>query len=140
MNDTYLGSALVKKLMLQFLVPCIPIIRAGGSPGYSMFSTLIGAVINLALDPIFIFALNMRVQGAAIATITGQIASSIASILYFRQPKLFKLSGKCFSLRLNVVGRMHIRLMWQFIYNALGRTNRRYRFIYCYCNLSWNRK
>lgn len=46
-------------------------IRIDGAPAYSMIATLIGAVLNLILDPIAIFVLDMGVQGAAIATVIG---------------------------------------------------------------------
>lgn len=53
------------------------IIRASGAPGFSMVSTLIGAILNLILDPILIFGCNLGIQGAATATIIGQIVSAI---------------------------------------------------------------
>ena len=49
------------------------VIRADGSPGFSMLTTSIGAIINIILDPIFIFGLNWGIKGAAYATIIGQI-------------------------------------------------------------------
>ena len=58
------------------------VIRADGSPGFSMLATALGAVINIILDPIFIFPLNMGIKGAAYATIIGQIATLIVSIIY----------------------------------------------------------
>ena len=58
-------------------------IRADGSPGYSMVATVLGAVINLILDPVSIFIFHMGVKGAAIATIIGQIASCIMTAAYF---------------------------------------------------------
>lgn len=57
-------------------------IRADGSPQFAMISMLLGAVINTILDPIFIFLLQMGVKGAAIATIIGQMASFIISVIY----------------------------------------------------------
>ena len=57
-------------------------IRADGSPKYAMFSMVIGAILNVILDPVFIFVFHMGVQGAAIATIIGQIASFIVSVVY----------------------------------------------------------
>ena len=48
-------------------------IRADGSPKYAMACTLAGAIANLVLDPVFIFVFGMGVQGAAIATVIGQI-------------------------------------------------------------------
>ena len=57
-------------------------IRADGSPKYAMFSMILGAVINTVFDPIFIFVFHMGVRGAAIATVMGQVASFIFSIVY----------------------------------------------------------
>ena len=52
-----------------------PTIRADGSPKYSMFMLIVGAIINIILDPIFIFTFNLGVKGGALATIIGQIIS-----------------------------------------------------------------
>lgn len=59
------------------------LIRADSSPKYSMMSTMVGAVLNIILDPIFIFALDMGIQGAALATIIGQIVGAVCSLIYF---------------------------------------------------------
>ena len=56
------------------------IIRADGSPAWAMISMLIGAVVNIILDPIFIFGLDMGMAGAAIATVIGQGATFIATV------------------------------------------------------------
>jgi Na+-driven multidrug efflux pump len=77
-------------------------IRADGSPGYAMFTMVIGAVLNLILDPIAIFVLGMGVKGAAIATIIGQIASCILTVAYFTTPKAFKFHRESFKLRAKV--------------------------------------
>ena len=74
-------------------------IRSDGSPKYAMFATLIGAISNIILDPIFIFVFNMSVKGAAIATIIGQILTFIISILYLKKSKNFKITKK--SIKLN---------------------------------------
>lgn len=63
-----------------------------------MFATLIGAILNIILDPIAIFVLDLGVKGAAIATIIGQIISCIFTLIYFIKPKKLKLSKKCFKL------------------------------------------
>lgn len=68
------------------------IIRADGSPRYSMISTLVGAITNIILDPIFIFTCNLGIKGAAWATIIGQCLSLIVSVIYFFKPKTFKLN------------------------------------------------
>jgi putative MATE family efflux protein len=61
------------------------VIRADGSPRYSMTCMLVGAIMNTILDPIFIFVFDMGVAGAAIATVISQIASFLVSILYFNR-------------------------------------------------------
>lgn len=58
------------------------LIRADGSPRYSMICNLAGAIINTILDSILIFGFNMGMTGAALATITGQIVSSLLVIRY----------------------------------------------------------
>ena len=73
-------------------------IRADGSPTYAMIAISIGAVVNIILDPIFIFKLDMGIKGAAIATVIGQILSFIACAVYFIKPKSFKLSLQSFKI------------------------------------------
>lgn len=68
------------------------IIRADGSPAYSMIMLVVGAIINIILDPIFIFGFNMGVSGGALATIIGQIVSFIVALCYIRKIKSVKLS------------------------------------------------
>ena len=82
------------------------IIRASGAPGYSMISTIVGAVINLIFDPILIFVFDLGLQGAAIATIAGQIVSAILCAIYFRKPKLMKLSIESFRIDTKVLGKL----------------------------------
>ena len=77
-------------------------IRSDGSPKYAMFATIIGAISNIILDPIFIFVFHMSVKGAAIATIIGQILTFIVSIIYFRKPKNFKLNKEALKLNKDI--------------------------------------
>ena len=74
------------------------IIRADGSPAFSMASTLSGAITNIILDPIFIFGCNWGIKGAAWATIIGQIVSLIIAIVYLTRTKTFKLEKTSFKL------------------------------------------
>ncbi len=74
-------------------------IRADGSPKYAMFSMVIGAILNVILDPVFIFIFDMGVQGAALATIIGQIASFIVSVIYLPRFKTVRLESAAFRLR-----------------------------------------
>lgn len=70
------------------------LIRADGSPKFSMACVLVGAVINTILDPTFIFGFNMGIAGAAWATVIGQVVSAIMAAGYllfrFRTIKLSK--------------------------------------------------
>ena len=73
-------------------------IRADGSPTYAMVALLIGAIINIILDPIFIFVLDWGIQGAAIATVIGQVISFLICVVYFRKPKSFQLKKSSFRI------------------------------------------
>ena len=80
------------------------IIRADGSPAFSMVVTVLGAVINIILDPIFIFGLDWGIEGAAVATIIGQIASFALGCYYvFFRARTFKLMLEDFKLDLKVI-------------------------------------
>lgn len=67
-----------------------PVIRADGSPKFAMISTLAGAVLNMILDPIFIFVFRWGMMGAAIATVIGQIVTAVLAIWYLCNMKLVK--------------------------------------------------
>ena len=58
------------------------LIRADGKPKYSMVCMVMGAIINTILDPIFIFACDWGIAGAAWATVIGQIFSFILALRY----------------------------------------------------------
>ena len=73
-----------------------PIMRADGSPKFAMLSTLSGAVINIILDPLFIYGFHWGIEGAAWATIIGQIFSFLIAVLYFRRTKTFQLHFESF--------------------------------------------
>ena len=68
------------------------LIRADGSPNYSMACNLVGAVVNSILDPLFIFVFHMGMAGAALATITGQVLSFLLVVRYLRGFKTLPLS------------------------------------------------
>ena len=71
-------------------------IRADGSPTYAMIAMLAGAIINIILDPIFIFVCKWGLAGAAWATVIGQVASFTVCACYFRKPKSFRLTKRSF--------------------------------------------
>lgn len=72
------------------------VIRADGSPEWSMASMLLGAIVNIILDPVFIFGLRWGMTGAALATIIGQCVSFLISLIYFFRTKTFRLTVKSF--------------------------------------------
>ena len=78
-------------------------IRADGSPKYAMISMVTGAILNIILDPIFIFPLNMGVQGAALATIISQFVTFLMNVLYIKKFKTIELSKKTFKLESKVI-------------------------------------
>lgn len=71
-----------------------PIIRTDGSPRYAMFAMSIGAVINIILDPIMIYAARLGMTGAALATFIGQAVSCLASVAYLFRLKSCRLTWR----------------------------------------------
>ena len=83
-----------------------PIIRADGNPGFAMASTLAGAVINIILDPIFIFYFRWGMKGAAVATVIGQVATAILAVWYLMNMRIIKPAPGDYTLRRSICGRM----------------------------------
>ena len=83
-----------------------PIIRADGSPRFAMISTLAGAVVNIILDPIFIFIFKWGMMGAAVATVMGQAVTALLAVWYLLHMKMIKPAGGDYALRGNICGRM----------------------------------
>lgn len=79
------------------------IIRADGNPKYAMTSMVLGAVLNIILDPIFIFVFKMGVQGAAIATIISQILTFAMNILYIRKFQSIDVKKETFRPQFNAL-------------------------------------
>lgn len=96
----YAGVTLVGMPFLIITNGMSNLIRADGSPRYSMTCMLIGAIVNTILDPIFIFVFHWGIFGAALATILGQILSFIFAIRYLWHFKTIHLQKNSF--RLNV--------------------------------------
>ena len=83
-----------------------PIIRADGNPRFAMASTLAGAVINIILDPIFIFCFRWGMKGAAVATVIGQVATAILAVWYLMNMRIIKPTQGDYTLRRSICGRM----------------------------------
>lgn len=73
-------------------------IRADGSPAYAMVCTVIGAILNVFLDWLFIFVFRWGIQGAALATIIGQAVSFLFCLRYFFRFKTFPLHWRMLGL------------------------------------------
>lgn len=74
------------------------LIRADGSPKYSMACMVTGAIVNTILDPIFIFVFKWGVMGAALATVLGQVVSFFLAVFYLKKFKTIKLTKSCFKM------------------------------------------
>ena len=86
MSMSYLGIVALGLPFQMTNMAFTAIIRSDGNPGYTMRCMMIGAGLNVILDPVFIFGLHMGVTGAAVATIIGQVVAGILCLLYI--PKL----------------------------------------------------
>ncbi len=91
------------------------IIRADGSPKYSMMSMVSGAVLNTILDAIFIFGLHKGVEGAAIATVISQIFTFILNVAYIKKFKSIKLTKESFKLKGSVCRKVSLLGVSSFI-------------------------
>lgn len=83
-----------------------PIIRSDGSPNFAMATLLTGAIINIILDPVFIFVFHWGMMGAALATILGQIAAAIMAAYYLFHMKAIKLEKDSFHYRTSLLRKM----------------------------------
>lgn len=81
-SSTYISIYLLGTVFVELAVGLNTFISAQGQARTAMFSVLIGAVVNIVLDPIFIFVFHMGVAGAAVATIISQ-ALSATWVLHF---------------------------------------------------------
>ena len=82
-----------------------PVIRADGNPKFAMLSTLAGAVINIILDPIFIFGFKWGMMGAAVATVIGQVVTAIFAVWYLCHTKVVKISKKDFKFKKRIISK-----------------------------------
>lgn len=80
------------------------LIRADGSPRYSMACMLTGALINTVLDPLFIFGFHWGMQGAALATVIGQVVSGVMVLRYVTRFRSVRLTRADFRPRLPLLG------------------------------------
>lgn len=78
-------------------------IRADGNPNYSSFVLLAGAVFNMLFDPVFLFVFDLGIGGVALATVLGQVLSTVLALFYLlRKLKSVSVSRKNMALRFSV--------------------------------------
>ena len=98
--DTYLKIYLFGTTFSMISTGMNGFINAQGFPRMGMLTTLIGAVFNLILDPIFIFGLHMGVGGAALATVISQAVSAIWVLSFLTGKKvILRLERRYFRIR-----------------------------------------
>lgn len=82
------------------------VIRADGSPKYSMVSMMVGSILNFVLDPLFIFVFKMEVKGAALATIISQFINLVLNIAYLFRFKNIKITREAFRFCFPLSGKL----------------------------------
>lgn len=93
-ND-YLTLYLIGTVFVQIALGMNPFINTQGFAKIGMFTVMAGAIINIVLDPVFIFGFNMGVKGAAIATVLGQFVSSMWVVFFlFGKKSILKIRKK----------------------------------------------
>lgn len=100
---TYTGITSLGIPFLLFSIGINPLVRSDGSSTYSMFAIVAGAILNVILDPIFIFILDMGIAGAAWATVISEILSALILAMYFPRFKTVKFEAKDFIPRFNAI-------------------------------------
>lgn len=93
----YLSVYLMGTIFVELSTGLNTFINAQGRPAVAMYSVLIGAVLNIALDPLFIFAFGMGVKGAAVATVISQACSAV------------------WVLRFLISSRASLRIEWRYV-------------------------
>lgn len=105
--SAYLSIYLLGTLFMMTSLGMNPFINAQGFGVTGMLTVSIGAVLNLILDPVFIFVLHMGVRGAALATILAQMVSALWVLRFLTGPRaLIRLTRASMALNWPLVGRM----------------------------------
>ena len=100
----YMRIYLIGSIFVLIVMGMNPFLTTQGFAKFAMITTVIGAVINIVLDPIFIFGLNMGVSGAALATIISQCVSAIWVLRFLTgKQTILKLQAKNLKLKASVI-------------------------------------
>lgn len=102
--ESYIGIYLVGTIFVQAALGLNTFISGQGASKTAMLSVLIGAVINICLDPVFIFLFGMGVKGAALATVISQAVSAVWVVKFLLSKKsVIKLKVSCMGLEKGTV-------------------------------------
>ena len=83
-------------------------LRSEGSVNYSIVGMIVGTIVNIALDPLFIFAFGMQIRGAALATVIGNAAGMGASVFFYLRGKtLLRPSVRYMIPKKNILGQIY---------------------------------
>ena len=82
-----------------------PVIRADGNPRFAMGATLAGALVNIVLDPVFIFGCRWGMMGAAVATVIGQLVTAALAVWYLLHMKIIRPEKGDYRLKGSICGR-----------------------------------
>lgn len=100
LTEEYMLIIAVGSVMFFMIMGLNNVVRAEGNPILSMKVMIVSALLNIALDPVFIFLLEMGVQGAAVATVLSKIVGVIMMLHYFfRGDSVLKINHLCLRMR-----------------------------------------
>lgn len=103
--EDYLSVYLIGTLFVQLSVGLNTFLTAQGKSAMAMFGMIIGAALNIGLDPLFIFTFKMGIKGAAIATVVSQLASCIFIIcVLLKKNATLRLDCKYMKLDIKIIG------------------------------------
>lgn len=105
--NEYLGFYLIGTIFVQIALGMNPFINTQGFAKTGMVTVMVGAVINIILDPIFIFGFNMGVKGAALATVFGQFISALWVLKFlFGKTSVLKIKKQYINPELKILLRI----------------------------------
>ena len=83
----YMEIILLGNILTHIYYGLNSMLRSIGHPRISMYATILAVALNVVLDPIFIFVLDMGVRGASLATMISQLVSVVIELIIFLNPK-----------------------------------------------------
>lgn len=117
----YIRIALICSLGMNVACMLEKVLQSTGNMIMPMLSQLIGAVINIALDPVFIYVFDLGVAGAAIATVISQHISALLCIFFlFGKKQLVKISLKNFKFSGTTLKNIYVVALPAMIMQAIG--------------------